>query len=130
MRFDWSGYLTLAGELAERSDEASLRSALSRAYYYVYHLALLRAQTNGFTFTEGGMHAQLWRTYSGSPDAACTKLGQIADRLREKRTRADYEDLYPRITEDAQTVVADAQDFVERLNKLDKRFPNPSSIRR
>ena len=41
--FDWCAYFLLARELAERQDEASLRSALSRAYYYIYHLALQRA---------------------------------------------------------------------------------------
>jgi hypothetical protein len=39
--FNWSGYLQLAEELAERRDEASMRSALSRAYYYIYHLGKL-----------------------------------------------------------------------------------------
>ena len=48
MPFDWSEFLTLADELGKRADEASLRSALSRAYYYVYHLALRRAQDNNF----------------------------------------------------------------------------------
>lgn len=33
--FDWSGYLDLALELQKRPDEASLRSAISRAYYFV-----------------------------------------------------------------------------------------------
>ena len=52
--FGWSEYLNLAMELGARKDEASLRSAISRAYYYVYHLALERARSNGFTFVIGG----------------------------------------------------------------------------
>lgn len=61
--FNWNGYFTLANELARRADEASRRSAISRAYYYVYHLALGRAATNGFQFIAGeGSHMQLWRT--------------------------------------------------------------------
>ena len=43
--FDWIGYFTLADELSRRADEASLRSAMSRAYYYVYQLALQSKQT-------------------------------------------------------------------------------------
>ena len=52
--FSWSEYLRLAQDLGKRSDEASLRSAISRAYYYVYHLGLDRARSNNFTFSEGG----------------------------------------------------------------------------
>ena len=52
-QFNWYGYLQLAEELGKRSDEASLRSALSRAYYYVYHLALERAEANDFKPIQG-----------------------------------------------------------------------------
>ena len=45
--FEWLQYLGLAQELAARSEEACLRTALSRAYYYVYNLALIRAERNG-----------------------------------------------------------------------------------
>jgi hypothetical protein len=48
MPFDWFEYLQLADELGERAEEGALRSAISRAYYYVYHQALERAEANGF----------------------------------------------------------------------------------
>jgi hypothetical protein len=90
--FDWAGYLRLANELASRNDEACLRSSLSRAYYYVYHLALIRARRNGFQARPGeSTHVQLWRLYNGSPEPACLNLGQMALRLKEKRERADYD---------------------------------------
>ena len=44
----------LAEELGQRTDEASLRSALSRAYYFVYHLALQRAEANNRLSKAGG----------------------------------------------------------------------------
>ncbi len=73
--FDWSGYLKLAEELGNRPDEASLRSALSRAYYYVYHLALNRAEANRFQPLQGeGTHTQLWRLYKKNPEPACQAL--------------------------------------------------------
>ena len=87
--FDWSGYLKLAEELGKRTDEASLRSAISRAYYYVYHFALKRAQANNFEFVKGGMHTQLWRVFIESPELDCKMLGTIASRMMERRTRAD-----------------------------------------
>jgi hypothetical protein len=65
--FNWSEYFKLAEELGKRPDEASLRSALSRTYYYVFHLALKRAQDNDFKPLPGeGTHTQLWRVFSKS----------------------------------------------------------------
>src|ERR1700721_4134749 len=69
--------LTLADELAKSEDEAALRSAISRAYYYVYHLALDRAEKNDFTPVLGGAHVQLWRFFGGSPDPTCRRLGDL-----------------------------------------------------
>ena len=128
--FDWSEYLKLADELAKRKDEAALRSALSRAYYYVYHLALRRALDNGFTARSGeGTHTQMWRNFSGSPEPDCRKLAEIGGRLKEKRERADYNQFYARIDEEIPEMLSDAQDFAARLQKLNPRFPNPASVR-
>ena len=128
--FDWSNYLALAEELALRPDEASLRSALSRAYYYVYHLALNRAKVNQFEALPGeGTHTQLWRLFSGSPEPACQKLAQIAGRLKEKRERADYQPNFARLDVEVPNLLADARDFATKLQNLPHRFPKPSSVR-
>jgi hypothetical protein len=128
--FDWTGYYTLANELAARADEASLRSAMSRAYYYVYQLALARAKANGFAIVPGeASHKQLWRNYIDSPEPACKKLAVIATRLKEKRERADYQDVYRRISDDIPVMLADAQDFAGRLQTLNARFPSPAHVR-
>jgi hypothetical protein len=129
--FDWSEYLKLAQELATRKEEACLRSSLSRAYYYVYNLALTRAEQNGFVSVQNeSTHGQLWRLFSKSPEPECINLGQIALRLKEKRERADYKPVYRRIEEDVAPVLADAQDFAARLGRLARRHPNPGSMRR
>ncbi len=129
--FDWSEYLKLAQELAARKEEACLRSCLSRAYYYVYNLALTRAQQNGFVSVKGeSTHVQLWRLFSKSPEPECINLGQIALRLKEKRERADYKPVYRRIQEDVVPVLADAQDFAARLGRLAARHPNLGGMRR
>ena len=128
--FSWSDYLLLAEELGKRADEASLRTALSRAYYYVYHLALKRAKANNFkAIPGGGDHIQLWRLFNGSPEPACQKLAQIAERLKEKRQRADYEPNFIRIEEEVPELLAEARDFAARLDKLPARYPNPASVR-
>lgn len=128
--FDWSQYFRLADELARRPEESALRSALSRAYYYVYHLALQRAQANGFIIVSGeATHKQLWRNFNGSPEPDCRKLAEIAGRLKEKRERADYDDNYKRLADEIPEMLADAQDFAARLQRLDPRHPNPGSVR-
>jgi hypothetical protein len=64
MPFDWNQYLTLAKTLSQAvTDEASLRSAVSRSYYSAFKLALERAELNGYRdkFDEtGSSHQLLW----------------------------------------------------------------------
>ena len=130
--FDWSGYLTLAEELGGRSDEASLRSALSRAYYFVYHVALERAEKNEFKPLPGeGTHTQLWRLFHGSPEPLCRRLAQIAERLKEKRERADYQAApFARIAEEVPLLLEDAREFKTLLASLPARHPRSQSVRR
>jgi uncharacterized protein (UPF0332 family) len=129
--FDWSEYLGLAQELGERSgDEAALRSSISRAYYYVYHLALKRAETNNFRALKGEpTHVQLWRVFSENPDPECRRLGELGARIKENRRRADYEPFFVRVAEEVPAIIADARDFALRLGKLPARLPNPASQR-
>jgi uncharacterized protein (UPF0332 family) len=107
--FDWYEYFRLADELGQRTDEASLRSAISRAYYFVYHLALNRAQANNFNLKlDEFTHAQLWLLFSGNPEPECQRLAVIANRMKEKRVRADYRPSFARIDEEVPTIIADA----------------------
>jgi uncharacterized protein (UPF0332 family) len=129
-KFDWIGYYNLATQLAAIADEASLRSAISRAYYYVYHLAFDRACSNGFQIRDGeSSHKQLWRTYSESPLSDCKELGVIGNRLREKRARADYNDAYPRLSDEVPGLLTDAKTFEMQLKALNPRFPDPDHMR-
>jgi uncharacterized protein (UPF0332 family) len=130
MPFDWSEYLTLADELGTRTDEGSLRSAISRAYYYVYHLALKRAEDNDFKALPGeGTHTQLWRVFSACPEPDCRKLAAIGARLKEKRERADYNPHFVRVQDEVPDLLTDARDFAARLGRLPARHPNPGSRR-
>lgn len=128
--FNWLDYLTLAEELSRRQDEASLRSAVSRAYYYVYHLALQRAKANDFIARpDEGTHKQLWRLYNGSPEAACQSLARIANRLKERREQADYNPAFEHSEEEVAELIEDARKFSEKLTELPARHPNPRSVR-
>jgi len=96
-----------------RSSTSSLSASIladSRAYYYIYHLALVRAVDNGFQVIAGeASHKQLWRNYSGSPEPNCRKLAEIAMRLKEKRERADYDKFYPSIDDELNLLINDAR---------------------
>jgi uncharacterized protein (UPF0332 family) len=130
MPFHWIEFLNLADDLATRSDEASLRSALSRAYYYVFHLASKRVKGNGFVYKrdDGGSHVQVWRIFSSSDDLECVKLAQIAERLKENRRRADYDNLFPRIDDYIPIALEEARDFAARLLKIDPSLPKPTGV--
>ena len=129
--FEWRDYFELAIRLSANKDEASLRSAVSRAYYYVYHLALARAESNGYNPTrESGSHIDMWRVYLGNPVSECLKLGSIGERMRKRRSDADYRQTFPRLEEEVRGVLADAEQFADSLSKLDLRHPKQSSQRR
>jgi uncharacterized protein (UPF0332 family) len=121
--FDWSGYFELAGELGKRSDEASHRTAISRAYYFIYHIAIEFAETNiEFKLASGEpSHKQVWRLFSNSEELECQRLASIADRIKEKRIRADYDPIFVRLEEEVPSILASAQDLANRLVKLDPR---------
>ena len=127
---DWVEYYNVAVDLAGRPEEAYLRTPISRAYYFVYHVGLKRAQANNFTPVRGeSTHIQLWRIFKGSPEYACRQLGEIAMRLKEKRERADYQDVFPRVADEVPNVLADTQAFVDGLQRLPARHPDPRSVR-
>lgn len=129
--FDWSEFQKLADELAKRPEESCLRTAIGRAYYYVFHLARKRIEANGFFIIRGAdTHKQVWEKYNSSLEFDCKKLGEIANRLKEKRQRADYEEHYARIGDDLPAVLAEARDFAARIARLNPRFPVNTGVQR
>jgi len=125
--FDWPDYLTLADELANRTEEYCLRTAISRAYYYVYHLARNRVTDNGFIIVRGGdTHKQVWEKFDASPYFDSKKLYQLAKRLQDKRRQADYDIPYPKIEGEFPEVLNLARKFAGDLGRLNARLPvNP-----
>ena len=103
MAFDWNGYLEVATVLKTETDgqsdsiavEAKRRTAISRAYYSVYHSALTYAITR-FGYTEPtnnvSVHRALQKKYkqqSGNTDHR--EVGQILTQLHQYRANCDYE---------------------------------------
>lgn len=128
--FDWADFLKLADELAGRQEEYCLRTAIGRAYSFVYHLARRRILDNNFIIVPGGdSHKQVWEKYDNSPEPECKKLYSMAKGLKEKRERADYNLSYARIEDDIPEVLDIARSFAERLHKLNPRLPVNKGVR-
>jgi uncharacterized protein (UPF0332 family) len=93
MAFSWSAYLELATELSQRKEsEAALRSAVSRAYYAVFHLAQLKLRLRSVSLDDTlGPHERVWKPFIIHADEKCKAIGVMGDRLKRGRKSADYE---------------------------------------
>ena len=125
MTFEWLEYIKLAEQLAQNADEASQRTAISRAYYYVYHAANNRALANNYKRPEdgGGSHNNLWSHYERNTDPDCRRVAFLGKRLHEKRVRADYRDTYVRISDEMGTVLLDAKRCASMIEALPPQYP-------
>ena len=125
MDFAWIEYLKLAEMLSRNPDEASLRSAISRAYYFIYHRANDRALSRNYRRPdEGGIHNSLWSFYERNTDADCRRVALLGKRLHERRVKADYRrDSYARINEEVVQVLIDAKRCAEMIEALRSDLP-------
>ena len=96
--FNWQDYLQLADELFEKNTEASLRSAISRAYYAAYHQAKLWLEKEEPLLAKdiqstAASHDRLWKYFMRIRDFG-GNYRRIADKglsIRDYRNIADYE---------------------------------------
>lgn len=128
MNFDWADFLTLADALVRDPnspgpEEASLRSAISRAYYAAF------CSARNFACAKDGLvlprprapevHGLVRDHFEASHDRARRKIGTDLNRLRDYRNRADYDDvLIRRPISLAQSSVAVARNVLNALNSL------------
>src|SRR5205807_8039448 len=90
--FDWSQYLILAKDLGNRSEEAALRSAISRAYYAAYNTARSFCSNAGIPIIDtGNLHKDLWDTFLRKGGRTFVSIHDKGQRLRRKRAKADYD---------------------------------------
>jgi uncharacterized protein (UPF0332 family) len=125
MPFDWHNFLTLAEELAAGFDEASKRTAISRAYYCVFNLAVARAVSKvGPRPKDTPSHQWCWDQWTLDP--ACRQLGNTGDRMKRMRHKADYNPKdNPRMDDDVRRMLEEAHQFLAALAALDPEYPRP-----
>jgi len=128
MPFDWNNFLSLAEQLALNDDEASKRTAISRAYYCIFNLAYARAELSVGPRPGGerSSHQWCWRQYKGTENQTCVKLGNAGDRLKRMRVEADYNPtVILRLDDEVERTLLDAQEFLADLATLDPQYPRP-----
>jgi uncharacterized protein (UPF0332 family) len=113
--FDWNQYLNLAAILSAKADEASQRTAISRAYYAAFHAATLHAKPNGYTERS---HGRLWKMYSSDPNLNARRISALGNQMKKAREDADYLAAVPRITDIVTQQLADANSFVALLSQV------------
>ncbi len=109
-------YLRLASKLASASadDEAALRSAISRAYYGAFHLAIAYLESLGFQTTGHGEPRYL---LSASDNSDTIHAGTLLSDLQNARVRADYKFHDRTITQTVtRRLVESAFEFRDLLN--------------
>jgi uncharacterized protein (UPF0332 family) len=97
MSFRGSQFIALAQSLASKTtpielQEASLRSAISRAYYGSFWEARDKAESEGFTRTGSGKdHILVREHFARGRNKQRKKLSHDLRRLHNNRKQADYE---------------------------------------
>jgi len=93
--FPCDGCLIIAKKLATIQDEASMRSAVSRAYYATFHRVKLFAANHGVKFSSGmrsNIHKEIIDFLNYHTDQKVKLLSPKLDRLRNDRNKCDYAD--------------------------------------
>ena len=127
MPFDWKNFLSLAEVLAANNDDASKRTAISRAYYCVFNLAFARAEMTAGRKPKGERYHQwCWDQYRRTPDLACKQLAATGQRMKDRRVAADYHAAdIRRLDDKAQRMLQEAHEVMEGLTVLDPKYPRP-----
>ena len=137
MKFDWSEYFYLAKELAETSEEAELRSAVSRAYYSAFCLARnylrdiqLDPRLSWHKTYDINAHQYVAEEfiYHQSKSQIMIEIAKDLTRLRIMRNKADYEDTMFNLKKEARTALMLAKNIISALSKLTQQSGNSEML--
>lgn len=127
MSFNWIDYLTLAENLVHNPSspgpkEASLRAAISRAYYGAFcnarNFAEAKEKPPIFRTGKASDHKLIIDHFTRSLDPVRKKIGANLDRLRSDRNKADYDDHVRQPNSIATTSIRRAQQIIKSLQSL------------
>lgn len=112
-------YLDVADELAREGGAGRLRSAVSRAYYAVFHVASNASAALGAP--RSNSHDVIGDRFQTSEDPEISELGQRFLNLKSARHHADYKLTRPGDVEEPSTVAVhlrEARDLVAVFGDL------------
>jgi len=109
----WSDFRDSAERLAQGATEGDWRSAISRAYYAVFHFFHQFLQSNGLDIGRGGQSH--FNVYSGLLNCGFPEVAAIASRIdsmRAHRVWADYDLARPISRRAAQGTVGESRALI------------------
>ena len=119
--FDWSDYLSFAQALNPLDGEATIRAAVSRAYYAAYGRACSRLRRRNVAFPRGDIHTFVWDQYVNFSNADGDNIGDNGFALKTRRVRADYHDAPPLKQSDMEIALRDAATLIRDIDDLLRR---------
>lgn len=115
--FEWEDFLDLAESLASQpSNEAAARSAISRAYYAVFHAGRHYLVRAGIPIDRSrNAHVQVQDELEKKSET----IGQVVKRLHVWRKYADYDDLsIPDVAGQAAVAMILARETIDAIKKI------------
>lgn len=112
--FPYDGYSKLATELAMSQDEASMRSAVSRAYYASMHKSRIFAENGGKIFESKGtpdIHKEVVDYYKYKDSMLYSLVATKLGRLRTSRNECDYNDNIKNVKSITENAILDLKDI-------------------
>ncbi len=110
-------FLDLARRLAAASEEEDWRTAISRAYYAVFHVACDLMTSLGFTVPNAEQaHGYLWLRLQNCGHHPTIKAGSDLKDLRRSRNQADYLMRRTVNSKDAWSAIAHAELIMQALD--------------
>jgi uncharacterized protein (UPF0332 family) len=122
MSFDWSHYLDIAQDLYMQASnsshqDASLRCAISRAYYATFHKARLSLYDKWGILVPEDATAH-WEIRKEFKRKSQRQIAATLDRMRIDRNKADYNDSVVGLTTMASENLKRANQVISDLKKL------------
>jgi hypothetical protein len=122
---NWLDYVVFAERLVVERFEASKRSAVSRSYYGTLNVCRAWLESSGAPIDRHRMHAQVWGFFETAEHASTRTVREwklVADlgrSLRALRNRADYDDSFPDLDQNAAEAVGLAKRILALLPELE-----------
>lgn len=122
---NWLDYVVIAERLVVERLEASKRSAVSRSYYGTLNVCRRWLETNVAPIDKHRMHTQVWGFFEAAEHASTGTsrewelVADLGRSLRALRNRADYDDSFPDLDQNAAEAVGLAKRVLALLPELE-----------